>query len=243
MSIVRGLSVALLALNAAGCGARSPLPDPKRNCTPLQIGMLGNPGRDGASDFQGWLAETAADVQRVGIDEPLTADALRAFDVVVFEFLTRDYTAEEAAAFSAWVAAGGGVVSMTGWDFHPLDDWHSNSLLAPLGVAYVGSLLNGPVTDLVPHPITSGLKPVVFDGGFAISDLGGEASTRTPIAFLLGNVPVGYVIQMGTGRAFVWGDEWIEYTSEASFQPRLWMQVLAWISAGKKRCRLLTPPS
>jgi hypothetical protein len=130
---------------------------------------------------------------------------------------------------------------MSGWDFHVADDWHANSLIAPLEVAYSGPLLWGPVTDLAPHPITAGLTSVVFDGGFAIADLGGQASTRTPIAFLPaggGTVAVGYAIQMGSGRAFVWGDEWIEFTTDGSmFLPRLWVQVFGWISSGK-RCAL-----
>ena len=42
------------------------------------------------------------------------------------------------------------------------------------------------------------------------------------------------------GRAFVWGDEWIEYDSEWSSMPRipeLWLQVFAWI-APANRCML-----
>jgi len=177
--------------------------------------------------------------------EPLTAATLEAFDVVVLDWLTRDYTASEAATFAAWVAKGGGVVSMTGWDNVTTDDWHPNSLLAPLEVAYSGPLLNGPVADLGTHPITDGLTSVVFQGGYAISDLGGTASTRTPIASLSepgGDVNVGYAIQMGTGRAFVWGDEWIEFISKgSSFPPRLWVQGFGWISP-KSACAL-TPPS
>jgi hypothetical protein len=244
MSIVRWLSVALLALSAAACGARSGLPDPVRRCSPLQIGMIGIPGTQDGSDFQGWLEAAGADVQRIQTtpDEPLTADALQPFNVVVLELLTRDYTAAEASALEAWVAAGGGVVSMTGWHFRIVDDLHTNSLIAPLDVAYTGQLLWGPVMDLAPHPITAGLTSLVFKGGFVITDLGGETSARTPIAFLPGAVPVGYAIQVGKGRGFVWGDDWIEYTTESTFLPRLWVQVFTWISSSKS-CVLLTAQS
>jgi hypothetical protein len=245
--MVRRFCATFLALTAAACGARSELGDAPAPCTQLTIGIFGNPGAYDASGFEQWLSMSGAGVQRIQTTsgEPVTEATLQPFDVVVLDWLTRDYTASEAAAFAAWVAAGGGVMSMSGYDNITTDDWHANSLLAPLEVAYSGPLLSGPVTDLAKHPITAGLTSVVFEGGYAISDLGGHASTRTPIAFLPSggdNVTVGYDIQMGTGRAFVWGDEWIEFTSMGSmFPPQLWVQVFAWISPAST-CAL-TPPS
>jgi hypothetical protein len=207
-----------LVLTAAACGARSELGDATAPCTQLDIGIFGKQGVYASpSDFPQWLMMSGASVQRIQTtpDEPVTAATFRPFDVVVLDWLTRDYTAQEAATFAAWIATGGRVASMSGYDAVPTDDWHANSLLAPLEVAYGGPLLNGhvtdgQVTDFAPHPITAGLTSVVFEGGYAISDLGGHASARTPIASLPaagGNVNVGYAIQMGTGRAFVWGDE------------------------------------
>jgi len=140
-----------------------------------------------------------------------------------------------------WV---GQLVSMSGYDNNTTDDWHANSLLAPLEVAYDGPLLNGPVTMFATHPITMGLTSVTFNGGYAIADLGGTASTRTAIAFLDpsgSQVNVGYAIQRGKGHAFVWGDEWIEFDSEWSSQPQipqLWLQVFSWI-APANRCTLI----
>jgi len=244
--MVRRSCAAFLILTATACGARSELPGPDA-CAQLEIGILGNPGAYASSDFEQWLVTSSAVVQRIQTtpDEPVTAETLQPFDVVVIDWLTRDYSASEAAAFAAWVAGGGGVASMSGWDNVITDDWHANSLLAPLEVAYSGPLISGPVTDLADHPITAGLASVVFEGGYAVSDLGGDASARTPIASLKtngGDVNVGYAIQMGTGRAFVWGDEWIEFPSKGSmFPPQLWVQVFAWISRAK-RCPL-TPPS
>lgn len=237
----------LVVLTTAACGARSELGSADAKCTPLTIGILGNPGAYSASDFEQWLTTSGATVQRIQTSpaEPLTAETLQPFDVVVLDWLARDYTASEAATFAAWLSAGGGVASMSGYDGVPANDWHANSLLAPLEVAYSGPLLSGPVTDLAAHPITVGLGSVVFEGGYAISDLGGQASTRTPIASLPaagGDVNVGYAIQMQAGRAFVWGDEWIEFlTKPSSFPPRLWVQVFGWI-APKHACAL-TPPS
>jgi hypothetical protein len=242
----RSLAALLLLLTTAACGARSELLDPASACTQLGIGILGNPGAYSGADFEQWLITSGATAERIQTtaDEPLTAASLEGFDVVVLDWLTRDYSASEAATFADWVTAGGGVVSMTGWDNVVADDWHPNSLLAPLEVAYSGPLLNGPVTSLAKHPITKGLTLVVFNGGYAVSDLGGDASTRTPLASLAtdeGDVNVGYAIKMGKGRAFVWGDEWIEFPSKGSdFLPQLWVQGFGWI-APSHRC-LLTPP-
>lgn len=238
---------ALLVLAAVGCGARSELLVPDVDeCTPLRIGILGNPGAYSGADFQAWLLASGAGAQRLQITpgEPLTEAALAPFDVVVLDWLTRDYTPEEAAIFSAWVEAGGGVVSMTGWNNVLADDWHPNSLLAPLGVAYSGPLISGPITDLADHPITDGITSVVFEGGYGISDLGSGSGTLTPIASLAvdgGVTTVGFAIEKGSGRAFVWGDEWIEFLSKGpSFPPRLWVQVFEWV--GSDTSCVLTPP-
>jgi hypothetical protein len=222
--------------------------DAASGCTQLNIGILGNPGANPSSNFQQWLVMSGTSVQRIQTTttEPLTAATLQPFDVVVLDWLTRDYTSAEAATFSAWVTAGGGVASLSGFSSTPADDWHANTLLAPLAVTYSGPPINGPVTSFATHPITAGLTSVTFNGGYAISDLGGTASARTPIAFLTesgGSVAVSYAIQMGSGRAFVWGDEWIEFDSEWSTIPQikqLWVQVFAWV-APTGRCMLMPP--
>jgi hypothetical protein len=221
--------------------------DASAGCTHLNIGILGNPGSNNASNFEQWLTKSGTSVKRIQTtaDEPMTRATLQPFDVVVIDCLTRDYTTDEASAFSAWVSAGGGVAAMSGYHDDTTIDWHANSLLAPLGVAYSGGLMWGPVTSFATHPITTGLTSVTFTGGYAISDLGGTASTRTPIAFLpsMPAATAGFAVQMAAGRAFVWGDEWIEFDSEWSTQPeipQLWVQVFGWI-APMTKCSL-TPP-
>jgi hypothetical protein len=220
-------------------------------CSQLNIGIFGNPGSNASSNFQQWLVMSGTSVQRIQTTSsvPLTAATLQPFDVVVLDWLVRDYSTAEAAIFTTWVTAGGGVASLSGYSNTPANDWHANSLLAPMEVAYSGPVLNGPVTQFATSPITVGLTSVTFEGGYAISDLGGTASTRTPIALLpsstgAGTVPVGYAIEMGAGRTFMWGDEWIEFDSQWSTLPeikQLWVQVFGWIAPTNK-CAL-TPPS
>ncbi|HEX8790698.1 MAG TPA: hypothetical protein VF765_07085 [Polyangiaceae bacterium] len=210
-------------------------------CKKLNIGILGNPGSNPSSDFQAWLVSAGTSVTRIQTMAPtpvVTAATLMPFDVVILDWLTRDYASAEAAALASFVSAGGGVISMSGYDGVSTDDWHANSLLAPLEVAYSGPLLDGPVTTFAVHPTTLGLTSVTFAGGYAVTDLGGTASTRTSVAFLpnpsgAGNVTVAYAVTMGSGHAFVWGDEWIEFDSEWSTLPeikQLWVQVFAWVA-------------
>ena len=236
-----------------GTGGVGPMPDAgafvaevaPTTCMQLNIGIIGNPGSNDSSDFQAWLEARGTTAQRIQTtaDVPLTADALRPFDVVVLDLPPRDYTADEAAIFGAWVNAGGGVASMSGYHDDTSQDWRANSLLSQIGLAYSGDRIWGPVTQFAVHPITAGLTSVTFTGGYPVADLGG-AGTRTPIAFIPSNgnqVAVAYAAQFGAGKAFVWGDEWIEFDSEWSSLPQiptLWLQVFAWIAPGN-RCTLI----
>jgi len=202
-------------------------------CTTLNIGIVGNPGSNSSSNFQQWLVSAGTSVTRIqtnATDPAITSGTLAPFDVVILDWLARDYAPSEAAVLQARINAGGGLITMTGYN-GTSTDFRANVLLAPFSVAYSGGLLNGPVTNFAPHPITSGLTSVTFAGGYAVSDLGGGGSTRTAIASLTS--PVAYAIQLGAGRAFVWGDEWIEFDSQWNTLPeikQLWVNVFAWVA-------------
>ena len=227
--------------------AGTPDPDAGSECSHLNIGILGKPGSNASSNFQQWLIDSGTSATRIqtAANEPLTSATLQPFDVVILDWLPRDYSADEAAIFGAWVAAGGGVASMTGYDNDTRVDWRANSLLSPLGVAYSGMILDGPVQSFATHPVTAGLTSVSYLGGYAVTDLGGSASTRTPIAFLSGapKANVAFAIQMQKGRAIVWGDEWIEFDSEWATLPQItqfWVQLFAWVAPVNK-CELVPP--
>ena len=238
---------------AGSTGGTSPVPDggvlvvndASSTCTRLNIGIIGNPGSNPSSNFQSWLEARGTTVQRIQTtaDVPLTTDALEPFDVVVIDFPARTFTADEAAIFAAWVNAGGGFAAMSGYHDDPSQDWRANPLLAPLGLAFAGDRIWGPVTMFADHPITAGLSSVTFTGGYPVAEVGSSSSTRTPIGFISANgnkTPVAYAVTMGDGKGFVWGDEWIEFDSEWSSQPqipRLWLQVFSWLAPGD-RCML-----
>jgi len=53
--------------------------------------------------------------------------------------------------------------------------------------------------------------------------------------------PVGVALEIEMGRAFVWGDEWIQYDSEWSAMPmitQLWSNLVNWVGP-QDRCMVL----
>ncbi len=204
------------------------------SCTTLNIGILGNPGANNSSNFQAWLVAAGTSVTRIqtnAADPAIDSGTLASFDVVILDWLARDFSPTEAAVVQARVSAGGGLIAMSGYN-GTSTDWRANVLLQPFSVAYSGSLLNGPVTSFASHPTTVGLTSVTFAGGYAVTDLGGNGSTRTAVAFI-SSTPVAYAIQLGAGRAFVWGDEWIEFDSQWTTLPQIkqfWVNIFGWVA-------------
>lgn len=200
-------------------------------CDCLAIALVGTSGGLAASQFQQWLIDRGTSADR--IDPPLVdAAVLAGYDVVILDQLTREYTPAEAAAFDAWVNAGGGLMAMTGHTASPVSaqQW-PNGILGPMGLEYQGALLNGPVTDFVPHPTTFGLTSVTFLGGFeVVATIPGQSQV---IARLPGMIAAAQVQERGAGKVFVWGDEWIEYDSEWAMLPeitQLWTNIFEWLS-------------
>ncbi len=200
----------------------------------LRIGILGNPGSFGASNFIAWLTSNGLSVTRTqtGTDEELTAEVIDDFDVVIIDRLTRTYTEEEADVLHGWVEAGGGVMSMTGYSGSASDTENPNSLLAPLNLAYSGGLVSGPVTSFTDHPTVNGLTSITFSGGFAVTAIDGDVASTVAVATLPNEASAAMVNQVGEGRVFAWGDEWVQFDSEWSSMPEVtqfWAGVTGWL--------------
>lgn len=201
-------------------------------CDCLRIGIVGSPGSNPSANFQGWLVARGTSVDRSHTAPTETFDAafVAKYDVLIFDKLSRDYTAAEADALKVWVEAGGGFVSMTGYTDTPLD-FRANTLLAPIGLSYQPGLHSEPVTIFATHPVTAGLTSVTFLGGYLVGDSGGSGGTSTVIGSISAG-PVAYAHERGKGRAVVWGDEWIEYDSEWQTLPeieKLWVNLMSWL--------------
>jgi hypothetical protein len=208
-------------------------------CDCLAIALIGTPGGLASSQFQQWLIDRGSSADRI---DPALVDAtvLDAYDVVILDQLTREYTAAEATAFDTWVSAGGGLMSMTGHTASTVSaqQW-PNSILGPMGLTYQGALLNGPVTSFELHPISVGLTSVTFLGGFEV--VADNPAVNDVVGTLPGGQVAGMAQERGAGKIFVWGDEWIEYDSEWESLPeitQLWVNIFEWITP----VSLCTPP-
>lgn len=204
-------------------------------CDCLSIGVIGEPGTLASSSFQAWLEARGTSVVRFGLDAtPLTAGALAAHDVVILDRLTREYTADEAALLYAYVEGGGGVMSMTGYTGGGEDRLRPNSLLAAIGISYVAELRNGPVTSFATHPLTQGLTSVTFAGGYRVTGAGVAVAH-------LADGDAAIALELGNGRVYVWGDEWVQFDSEWSTMPEIaqfWVNAIQWLGP-RDRCVVL----
>jgi hypothetical protein len=213
-------------------------------CDCLSIGIIGSPGSNPSADFQAWLKAKGTTVERTHetVSETFDATLLGKYDVVIFDRLPRDYTATEAATLKAWVEAGGGFMSMTGYTGAAAPDFYTNTLLAPFGLEYQPGLHSEPVTIFATHPVTAGLTSVTFAGGYLVKDLGASGGASTVIGSISAG-PVAFAHERAKGRAVVWGDEWIEFDSEWKTLPqieKLWVNIISWIGP-QTSCQVAVP--
>jgi hypothetical protein len=165
---------------------------------------------------------------------PVTPAFLASFDVIILDKLQRTYSSEEASAMEAWVRAGGGVLSMTGFanSVDP-DITAPNSLLAPFGGQYIPPLLESSslvtITDFSPSPVTTTVFALPFAGGYAVQPQPGWTVT----AYDTGT-PIAMIGEHGGGRIYMWGDEWVEYSMEwGNNVQAFWQNGIDWLTHRK----------
>lgn len=202
-------------------------------CDCLRIALLGSPGSNPNAAFEAWLESQGTTVTRFGQQgEAITPELLAMYDVIILDWLPRAYSAEEAGFFKAWVEGGGGLMGMTG---HTANEGVAiafpNSITSGLGVVYVGGLLlNQPVTDWVAHPLSEGLTSVTFAGGFRVGE------SMPGVGTVIANLPQGPVAMaadVGAGRVYLWGDEWVQFDSEWGQMPQIktfWQNAIQWLT-------------
>jgi hypothetical protein len=209
-----------------------------------KVALLGNAGANSSADFIAWLEKSTATgsavrMQTTGNAPTLTMALLEPYNMVVLDWLTRDYTDEEAEVLRQYVAGGCGVVSMTGHVGNDTAKDRPSSLLARIGIRYTGALVTAEVSKFYTHAVTQGIvKPVPFNGGFPVEEVTSvTGGTTTKVADLPSGLTAGMVQERGQGRVFVWGDEWISFDSEWN-KPTydvvlLWQNVFKWLGRYK----------
>lgn len=212
-------------------------------CDCLNIALIGNQGANPSAEFQTWLEAQGTQVDRISTmpNELLDKATLNKYDIIILDYLIRNYTAEEAMTTQTWVEAGGGLMAMTGFTNAQFAADRPNSLIKPMGLSYNTSkgFFSGPVTQFVPHPITMGLTSISFYGGLFIDIVNDGVGVNKTI-MTLPQGPVGVVQDRKNGRLFIFGDEWVEFDSEWKNIPQIkqfWVQTLSWLGP-KESCQV-----
>jgi hypothetical protein len=230
-------------------------------CDCLKIATLGYPGKWGEENvFESWLAgKTNEGAVSLGA-RTLTAEVLAPFQVIVAQDVRkgsagsqgigngigRTYSDSEVSALKNWVNRGGGLMTVIGYTTLDISEpSNANLLLAPFGMSYEPVvILNGgkstvAVSHWAKHPISEGVRSVGINAGYPVE--GGALLAWEPSP---GKWDVGRVAEFGSGRVFVWGDEWITYSKQWSADTqveRFWLNAIQWLtSAG--RCQVSTAP-
>lgn len=207
----------------------------------VRIGMFGRPpsygamqgGADNTDALESWLnahvkAGTTVDV--VVVDTELTSALLGQYDVIVLQALEEreggpywSFSAAEAAAFEAWVRAGGGVVALTGYGAQAREVEPTNQLLAFTGTSFntddafatcpdnccycAGSSV--PVLGWhADHPIAANVTTVGAFHGRTVNPGDGALVASE------GTAVYGATKTVGAGRVFLFFDEWVTYSSQ-----------------------------
>jgi len=204
-------------------------------CDCLEIVILGKKGQNPSSEFEAWLEAQGTKVDRVHTtpNEPLTAETLATYDIVLLDWLQRAYSPDEAAVLEGFITEGGGMMSLTGFTNSQVNADVTNSLIGALGLTYNTSKgwFSGPITAFAPHPITTGLTSISFFGGLFVTATDDGVGTNETI-MTLPQGPVGVAQERIEGRAFIFGDEWVEFDSEWKNVPEIkqfWVQTLRWL--------------
>ncbi|MEZ4450233.1 MAG: putative metal-binding motif-containing protein [Nannocystaceae bacterium] len=204
-------------------------------CDCLNIVILGKKGYNPSSQFETWLEAQGTQVDRIHttVNEVLDADTLAPYDIVILDWLQRNYNGTEAAALETWIAGGGGMMSMTGFINNQTNADVTNSLITSIGLTYNTSKgwFDGPVTMFANHPITMGLTSISYYGGLYVNLTNDGVGVNQTI-MTMSQGPVGVVQERKAGRAFVFGDEWVEFDSEWQNIPQVkqfWVQTLKWV--------------
>jgi len=216
-------------------------------CDCLRIATIGAGGPwGGESVFRDWPNSRAQNAVTALGDRILTDALLKPYQVIiVLDVAARQddttagilsahhvFSAAEVAAFTAWVRAGGGVMTTIGYRPDEADEvTNVNRLLLPFGMGYSTTKveLDGYVETWVDHPLSQGVHRIytangVEPDGASAKTLATDAENRVAL-----QVP-----QAQDTHIVVWGDDWLTYETQWKAQDdqqveRLWRNILSWL--------------
>jgi hypothetical protein len=240
--------LASLALTACLVGAGGPYSSGEYGSQPAtgasatttkSVAIFGTQGVAGdEAQLLQFLREYPLAVTRIDlISSHLTDRTLAAYDVILLDHMSRTFEPDEAAALEGWVRAGGSLMSLCGYANSTEDVDRPNSLLAKLPIMYLPGIVRGDsygeVSGFGAHPAMTGVRHVPFWAGYRVEVVGAcDTGGGGVVASLDDRTPVGVACQHGAGRVLVWGDEWVEYSSQWSAgtdAPRFWKSAFDWL--------------
>lgn len=216
-------------------------------CPPFKLALIGKPGKWGANPngdpdtaLQEWLNSSSAGTAQADNfpNRPtLTPAFLASYSVIILASLAEDsstgpwwtFSADEVAAFRAWVENGGGVITLTGYAGDPGEVAPLNQLIGFSGITYSQDAVWGTCADIQTCNCTHSntlsewnrTDPVVANLSTGVTFVGYQngrpiiAPSDAHVAATVGgtsNALVGKLV--GKGRILAFGDEWVTYTSQ-----------------------------
>ncbi len=227
-------------------GGRIPKCDTAENCTCINIASIGQPAHYGVAGlnsdstlaFTDWLgSHSSASVDQFKTRPTLTADFLAKYDILIIQWLTDSNTGpywtfdpSEIDALKTWVMAGGGLITLSGYDTSAEEARPLNQILSFTDISYnMDDVLTGC------PPATAGQNNLCYCWGNS-EPLGGWSQTPigqhvTQIGALHGRSinPGSATIDasdpttgktyaahemVGKGHVFAYTDEWVTYSSQ-----------------------------
>lgn len=207
-------------------------------CTCFNIASIGHLGvyGDGTTELVNWLnTESSAAVALYETKPTLTADFLSQYDVIILQWLSDgnngpywQFSQSEVSALSDWVHAGGGLITLSGFEPNSAEVAPLNTLLSFTDLSYGTSDILGacpatlpcacwdntvPVGPWTPGPIGNDITQVGAFHGRPI--LPGAATVDSSSQDDAGDTTVYAAHEaVGSGFVFAWCDEWVTYTSQ-----------------------------
>ena len=215
-------------------------------CPPFKLAVIGKPGKWGANPggdpdaaLQNWLNSSSAgtaEVDNISNRTTLTPELLAKYNVIILAGLADDsnngpwwtFSADEVAAFRAWVENGGGVITLSGYSGNSAEIAPVNQLIKFSGITYTQDTVSGTCADAQTcncthcntlsdwnrtDPVVSQLATGMTMVGIA-SGRGIVAPSDSHVAATAGGSPALVGKAVGAGRVLVYTDEWITYTSQ-----------------------------
>jgi hypothetical protein len=227
------ISVATPEAGALKDSGRPAKCDDMGHCSCINIASIGRPAHYGMTDaFQNWLnTKSSATINLIVNRTTITKELLAPYDVIILQAMEdKDFgpfwkfDAAEAAALADWVKAGGGLISLTGYEEDGAEVQPVNQLLSFSGISYNQDNILNMCLGTVPcscwgnsvqavgwnaaSPISANVKQVGAWRGRSINAGTGQVVAKDR------EYNIAVTKEVGKGKVFVYADEWVTFTTQ-----------------------------